>query len=140
MKVAMPIWQGRISPVMDAATRLLVAEYDGNQQEVDRIEEPIAGKSTFHLARHLTDMGIDLLICGAISHPLYSLVAAQGIKVIPWITGQTEEILKAYHSNRLGTRQYMMPGCYRRTRGCRQGQRRGFGHNQQCAGGNNSND
>ena len=133
MKVAMPIWQGRISPVMDAARRLLIVEYDGDL-EVNRIEELIAGRSTFHLAHHLKDLGLDLLICGAISHPLYSLVAAQGIKVIPWITGQTEEILKAYRSNCLESPQYIMPGCHRRGRGYRQGRRRGVGHDRQQYG------
>ncbi len=124
MKVAIPIWQGRISPVMDAATRLLVVEYENNC-EINRIEESIAGKSTFQLASHLADMGVNLLICGAISHPLYSMVAAQKITVIPWITGQIEEVLDAYQGNRLQSSHFLMPG----RKGC-------FGVNRRCRGRN----
>lgn len=122
MKVAMPIWQGRISPVLDAAGRLLVIEYDGSH-EITRNEESIAGQYTPQLASRLTDLEVDVLICGAISQPLFSLVTARNIKVIPWVTGQIEEILDAYQTNRLQTQRFMMPGCG----GCRRGRGRTHG-------------
>jgi len=125
MKIAMPIWQGRISPVMDAAARLLVIEYDGDR-EVNRAEESLDEEFLPRRAKHLVDLGIDVLICGGISQPLFSLVAAQGITVIPWVTGQTEQILVAYHGNRLHRRQFAMPGCGRCGRGRGHGGRGGW--------------
>jgi len=122
MKIAMPIWQGRISPVMDAATRLLVIEYV-NGREVSRAEESISEMLPPQMARHLADLGISVLICGGISQPLFSLIAAQTIMVIPWITGPTEEILKAYHTNHLQAGRFAMPGCG----GCRRGRGQGRG-------------
>jgi len=124
MKIATPIWQGRISPVMDAATRLQVVEYiDG--REISRTEESISEMLPPQMARRFADLGIGVLICGGISQPLFSLIAAQNIVVIPWITGPTEEILNAYHTDRLQTGNFSMPGCGR----CRRGRGRGRGSN-----------
>ena len=120
MKIAMPTWQGRISPVMDAATRLLVIEHDGGG-EVGRIEEAIGEEFLPQRAKYLADLGIDVLICGGISRPLFSLITAQGITVIPWVTGPIEQILAAYHGHRLHRGQFAMPGCGRF------GQHRGWG-------------
>lgn len=130
MKVAMPIWQGRISPVMDSATRLLIVEYDCDR-ETNRTEESIAGRNMLHVAHHLAELGIDTLICGAISHPLLSLFAAQRISVVPWLTGPTEEILAAFRANRLENRRFLMPGCRARFRGCPRGRGRGAQRGQQ---------
>ena len=130
MRVAMPIWKDRISPVMDAATRLLIVEYDGHG-EVTRTEEPISGEHPPQLARLLSGLGIGLLICGGISQHLFSLLEAQQITVYPWVTGPVEVVLDAYHTNRLGSRRFLMPGCAGRKRGWgrgrRQGARRGRG-------------
>ncbi len=122
MKIAIPIWQGRISPVMDAAARVLAVEYDGTC-EVSRIEESLGDEFIPQRARHLADLGVNVLICGGISQPLLTLIAAQGITVIPWITGPAEQILEAYRNNRLSHPKFMMPGYGR----CRRGQGRGYG-------------
>ena len=66
MKIAIPIWQGRISPVMDAAACALVVEFDG-AGEVSRVEESLGDEFIPHRARHLADLGVDVLICGGIS-------------------------------------------------------------------------
>ncbi len=122
MKIAIPIWQGRISPVMDVAARMLVAEYDGTG-EVSRVEESLGDDFIPRRARHLADLGVNVLICGGISRPLLTLITAQGITVIPGITGKIEQVLEAYRYNRLHIPKYMMPGSGR----CRRGQGRGYG-------------
>ena len=124
MRVAMPIWGDRISPVMDAATRLLIVEYDGDG-EVLRTEEPIASHDGLQVAHKLTALGIGLLICGGISQELFSLIESQRISVIPWVTGPVDEILRAYNSGGLESPRFLMPGCRGRGRGRRH--RRGGG-------------
>jgi len=122
MKIAIPIWQGRISPVMDVAARMLLAEYDGTG-EVSRAEESLGDEVIPRRARHLADLGVNVLICGGISRPLLTLISAQGITVIPGITGQAEQILEAYRNNRLHRPEFLMPGSGR----CRREQGRGYG-------------
>ena len=129
MRLAMPIWRDRLSPVMDAATRLLIVEFE-NRREIARTEESIAGEMTPQVARRLAELGVSVLICGGISQPLFTLITAQGITVIPWMTGEADEILAAYMANRLERRRFLMPGCHRggRGRGHRPGWGRGRGH------------
>lgn len=132
MRVALPIWKDRLSPVMDTATRLLVVEYD-DEGEVSRTETPINWEHAPQLAHLLSDLEIGLLICGAVSQHLFSLIESRRIAVIPWVTGLAEDILRAYQANRLGNRRFLMPGCggRGRQRGRRQnagrGRRRGQG-------------
>jgi predicted Fe-Mo cluster-binding NifX family protein len=129
MRVALPIWNDRVSPVMDAATRLLIVDY-GDQGEISRTEAPVGGDHEPHLARLLSGLGIQSLICGGISQHLFSLLEAQQIKVIPWVTGHVEEVLDAFTANRLWNRRFLMPGCSGRGRGRRRGRGQGPGRGQ----------
>jgi len=129
MRLAMPIWRDRLSPVMDVATRLLIVEYE-DQSEIARMEEPIAGEIAPQLARRLSQLGVSVLICGGISQPLFTLITAQGITVIPWLTGQADEILGAYKANRLQGQRFLMPGCRRGGRGRGRGRGCGLGPGQ----------
>jgi len=44
----------------------------------------------------LTGLGVDTLICGAISRPLAYMVTTAGINLIAWISGQVEDVLQAF--------------------------------------------
>ena len=126
MKVAIPHWQGRVSPVFDAATRLLVIEMaDGH--ECDRVEVPLAGSDPAQRAKELARSEAGVLICGAISWPLEMAISSEGIEVIAQVCGQIEEVLSAFLEGRLADPAFLMPGC------C--GQRRRFrgGHGRRRA-------
>ena len=86
--------------------------------------EPIPQK-----AGRLESLGVDVLICGAISRSLASQVAASGIEVLPYVLGPVDEILKAYLIGQLGQSKFAMPCSwpgaregFRRGRRCRRGQ------------------
>ena len=83
MKVAMPVWEGRVSPVFDVSRRLLVVEAQGGV-EVDRCEVPLGEESPPHRAGRLVDMGVDVLICGGVSR---SLVDALNVFKIAVVSG-----------------------------------------------------
>jgi predicted Fe-Mo cluster-binding NifX family protein len=110
MKIAIPTWNGRISPVFDTASRLLVLDIR-EKHEVARFETDISEHFLPSKAMRLTGLEIDTLICGAISRPLAYMITTAGIKLIPWITGKVEEILQAFLNNMLFDPQYLMPGC-----------------------------
>ncbi len=114
MRVALPIWDERVSPVFDVASRLLVVDLEGGR-EVYRTEaaldEPEAGRR----AQRLAQLNIDLLICGAISTALEAMLASAGIDVTPQTCGPVEEVLKAFVHGRLTGEAFLMPGaCDRR--------------------------
>jgi predicted Fe-Mo cluster-binding NifX family protein len=130
--VALPVWGGRISPVFDAAGHLLVVEAEGGM-EVDRREVPLEDGPLPSRARRLSELGVDVLICGAISRTLVDLLEDAGIKVVPWISGEPDPVLAAYLEGGLPDSGFTMPGCRgtreRRRSGHRGGgTRRGRGH------------
>lgn len=128
MKLAIPHWLGRVSPVFDVAGRLLVVTLDGaeagRREEVSVTEENPCARAAL-----LVRLGVGVLICGAISRPLEMAVAAAGIEVFSQTCGDVEQVLAAYLDGRLAQDRFLMPGCCgrrrrgRRGRGCQRGTR-----------------
>jgi predicted Fe-Mo cluster-binding NifX family protein len=56
-------------------------------------------------------LGVDTLICGAISRAFSKVLEVSGIHVIPWISGDAEEVLEAYMNGTIHHSRYLMPGC-----------------------------
>lgn len=110
MKVALPVWNSRISPLFDTAGRLLMVELQGDK-EVSRSEVPIAEAFPPRKVSRLQELGVEVLICGGISWPLGQMVEASGVRLIPWMAGSVDEVLGAYRSGNLPSRQFFMPGC-----------------------------
>ncbi len=123
MKLAIPVWQGRISPVFDVAGQLLLIELaDG--REVARDERLVEEGTADERAKKLAELGVGTLICAGISQSLEAMLAGCGIRVIARICGGVEEVLAAFVAERLGEERFAMPGCcgQRRQRhrgGCR---------------------
>ena len=109
MKVALPVWQGHVSSVFDFAHKLLVIELDSgverNRQEIVLVEQ-----SDLERVTTLKQLGVGVLICGAISKPLAELINASGIQVLPFVTGTTGHIVNAYKTGQLSLPQYTLPG------------------------------
>jgi predicted Fe-Mo cluster-binding NifX family protein len=109
MKIAIPTWNGRVSPVFDSASRLVVVEV-GEEGEYSRFETDISEHFLPSKTMRLTGLGVDTLICGAISRPLAYMVTTAGINLIAWISGQVEDVLKAFLRGNLLDTQFLMPG------------------------------
>ena len=128
MKVAIPTWNARVSPVFDVAKRLLVVKLEG-AREVSREEAAIEETQLMARAKRVTQLGVDVLICGAISMPLEAMLVSAGVRVIPHTCGTVEDIVLAFESGRLTDETFLMPGCCgrrRRFRGRHRGGRWGF--------------
>ena len=118
MKMAITSWNGRISPVFDVSRQVVVMEAkDGrviNRQEHDlELSEPSAK------VIRLTELGIDTLICGAVSRPLADMIVARGIKLVPFVAGETDQVAEAYLAGNLLNTAFAMPGCCGRQQGFR---------------------
>ena len=126
MKVAIPIWAGRVSPVFDVAKNLIIAEIDQGR-ELGRAQEPLKEAGLAARAGRVAELGVDVLICGALSQPLEAMLFAKGVRVIPWICGSVEDVLRAFVSGQPLPNLFLMPGCRGRGRRWRRrgGRRRG---------------
>ena len=123
MKVALPVWQGRVSSVFDFAHRLLVVEFEKGREK-SRQEIVIVEQSGPNRAAMLKQLGVRVLICGAISRLLAEMINSSGIQVLPFVSGSTEQIINAYKTGQLSQPQYILPGFWH-------GARRGF---RRCRG------
>jgi len=112
MKIAIPIWYNRISPVFDTASRFLVIDVE-DEKETHRFETTLHEQDLTQRCLRIQGLGIDILICGAISLPYSSMLMSLGINIIPEISGQAEDILKAYVQGNLFNSKFLMPGCKR---------------------------
>jgi len=115
MKLAIPVWQDRVSPVFDVAEQVLVVELEG-EAEVSRRYETLPDELPDRRARRMADLGVESLICGAISRPLESFLGACRIQVFSRICGNVEEVLHAFRTGTMTTDQFAMPGCCGRKR------------------------
>jgi predicted Fe-Mo cluster-binding NifX family protein len=137
MKIALPVFEGRVSSVFDWAERLLVVESDGSAST--RREVDIEGLLPAPRARRLRELGVEKLLCGAISAPLVALVEEQGVEVVAGLVGEVDAVVGAFARDALGDPEFMMPGwrCAGRRR-CR-GRRVGRGRRSGAGRGRNSN-
>lgn len=108
MRIAIPVWNDCVSSVFDFAHKLLLIEIQ-NSFETKRSEISLNPELISQRATRLKTLGVDVLICGAISRSLASLVAASGIEVLPYVLGPADEILKAYLTGQLGQSKFAMP-------------------------------
>ena len=118
MKVALATWNGRISPVFDVARQVLLLDVDEGRERT-RQEATLPGTDPQAQADHLTALAPQTLICGAISQPMAVLLAAKGVRVIPFTAGPVEEVLAAWLAGSLPNPALSMPGCCGRMRRCR---------------------
>jgi predicted Fe-Mo cluster-binding NifX family protein len=110
MRVAISLWNGRISPIFDESNRILLVDIS-NKQEKRRGEELLLVHNPFERAKLLLKLGVDLLICGMISQAQQTAIASTGIRIIPHICGAMEEVIAAFLDGRIENGALRMPGC-----------------------------
>lgn len=115
MKVALTAWENRISPVFDAARTLLIADIE-NGEIVNRRYDSLFPEMSARLAARLKDLGVEVLICGAISQLPAAVIEAGGVQLIPFIGGNIEDVLTSYAKGTQIVSVFSMPGCGGRQR------------------------
>ena len=115
MKIALTIWDNRIAPVFDVARELRLVEIASGQR-IAETEERLAGDLPVQKALRLVELGVNTLICGAISRPVAAMVAGYGIQVIPYVSGDPDQVIQAWCQGTLEGDDFAMPGCCRRGR------------------------
>jgi predicted Fe-Mo cluster-binding NifX family protein len=126
MKVAIAVWEDRVSSVLDFSQQLVVVELKGDV-ETSRVQVILSEQNVLARLARLRELGIDVLICGAVSQPLASASMASGIQLLAYVTGRADDVLKAYQTGELSLPRFTLPGWW-------PGARRGFGRRcrQRC--------
>ncbi len=114
-RIAIHIWRDRVAPVFDTGGRILIL---ADREERHALVSPQPALR----AEELAGLGVDILICGAISSPMREAVRARGIGVVGFVAGEVERVIAAWKSGVLDER-FAMPGC--RGMGFARGRERG---------------
>ena len=108
--LAIPIWNDRVSTTFDFAQTLLVVEVSG-EREISRKTIVLKDEPAERKAHEIRDMGVQVVLCGALSRPLAQAVTQRGIEIIPYVTGHVDDVLAVYLCGRLTEPLFLQPGC-----------------------------
>ena len=112
MKVAIPNWNGHVSPLFDVARQVCVYDVDGGTARHTSTADITPGTQV----RALRDLAASVLICAAISTQLESLVWVSGIHVVADICGPVEAVARAFAAGDTTLEAFRSPGEGRRRR------------------------
>jgi predicted Fe-Mo cluster-binding NifX family protein len=123
--LALTIWQNRISPVFDASQTVLIIEAEKGE-EISRRKITIESCDPVSKAKELSENGIRELICGAISTPYAVALESREIRLIPFVSGDAQQVIETRLQGARLFPRFRMPGCGRqrhrgqgrRQRGC----------------------
>jgi len=102
MKVGISVWEDRISPVLDGSKQLVVLDIDDGK-EVGRDEVELLETYLPFKARKIAGLGLDVLICGAVSRPLAAMLTNSGISLAGWANGCVNDVVEAFLNGELET-------------------------------------
>lgn len=112
MQLAIPVWEGRVSPVFDVAMRLLLVDVIGGEAS---FTHELHAQRADRVAM-VAELGVDVVVCGAISRDLEERLLANGVGVVAEVRGDVSEVLRAYLEGSLSQARFSMPGTHGRRR------------------------
>jgi predicted Fe-Mo cluster-binding NifX family protein len=95
MKIAIPLFQNRVSPRFDFAPALMVATIENNQV-VAREEISLKNYTLPQRSALLLDLAVTTLICGGIQGPITRSLGNKSIQVIAPVAGEATEVLECF--------------------------------------------
>ena len=108
MRIALSIWEDKVSPVLDTAARLLIIDNESHRES--RFVANLPEKDLSERCAFIRSLDIDVLICGAVSRHLIKMLLASGIEVVSGISGHVEDVLNAHLHGNLAQSKFLMPG------------------------------
>ena len=115
MKIALAVWKNRISPLFDSSRIVLLADID-NGAVADKVYKRLKNEQPSGRAIELVDLGVNVLICGAISRLFACMIESHDIKIIPFVSGDIDHVIESYLLGILNSQNFKMPGCGKRHR------------------------
>jgi len=110
MKTAFAYWDKRIAPVFDTARQIHVVETESGRIVCEALET-LESDVLVQKALRLSELGINALVCGAVSRYLNEMIDAYGIRVFPFVAGDLREVIQAWLKGTLKRESFSMPGC-----------------------------
>ncbi len=106
--MAIPVFRGRVAPVLDACTHLLVMDLEATPSSGRMVQVSI--RTLPERVQEFLHLGISEIVCGALSNLLDKLLRAEGIHLICGIAGDIDAVVVAWQAGTLGQACFRMPG------------------------------
>jgi predicted Fe-Mo cluster-binding NifX family protein len=94
-KIAIPLFNERVSPRFDCAQSFLLVETE-DRRIIESEELQTVQLSTMERVGKLNDLRVDALICGGIDEVSARRLVHNGIRIYAWITGLARDALSAF--------------------------------------------
>ena len=100
MKIAIPFFRNRVSNRLDSSESFLIVSVKKGVIE-SRNKIRLLHSEPVMMLNILTQLDINVLICGGITKYYAKHFTRLQFEVIPWITGEVEDVLDLYLQGRL---------------------------------------
>lgn len=108
-RVAIPVFESRVSPVLDSCQRMVVIDIKGGCEI--RRQEIVLEKMPLNQRLDLfTRWGIRKIICAGVSDVMCRFLSGIEVALISGVAGDIENIINAYICDRLDESCFIMPG------------------------------
>ncbi len=124
MKAAFAYWHTRIAPVFDSARDFLLVE-SNNEEGLPEQTASFTGSTNPEKISWLLGLGVNVVVCGAITRQFEEMITVQGLSVRSFIAGELHDVVKAWREGNIDSASFVMPGCCgqrlrrQRSMGCR---------------------
>lgn len=109
IRLAIPEFQSRVSPVFDLCTRVLIVDID-HHREVARNTIFLEGFSLHERLNILLKSHASTVICAGISDLFHTMLEKAGVRMVTGIAGEIDQIVTAYIGGDLDHPRFQMPG------------------------------
>lgn len=119
LKLAIPLFRSEVAPRFDVANQILMVSIERGRENgreiVEFPDEPLIAR-----VNRVIDLGPDVFICGNLDGFSGRMLSDRGIRIVPWVMGDTEGVLWLFIHGKLRSGFIAGPGrCYRRWGGGR---------------------
>ncbi|MBP7342288.1 MAG: NifB/NifX family molybdenum-iron cluster-binding protein [Syntrophaceae bacterium] len=109
--IALAVWGELISPVFDSARTVVIADIE-DDRVISTRTEAMGPELSYSRALRLSEWGVQVLICGAISTDFLRMLEIYGVGVIGFVSGNARQVLDAYLRRMPVGQAFRMPGCH----------------------------
>lgn len=100
MKIAIPVFQTKISPRFDQTQEFVLLEME-NGTITTRETLTTKDWSVLDRMKHLVSLEVNTLICGGIDRASLQYLGFKGVKIYSWVTGEVEDAVSCFLSHRM---------------------------------------
>jgi predicted Fe-Mo cluster-binding NifX family protein len=99
-KIAIPRFGEAVAPCFEYSATISIFTVRA-RQVIDQLDFRLKSQDPLDRVRLLRDQDVKTLICGGVQERFEYLVVASGIRVISWVSGSVDELLRMFLNGQL---------------------------------------